>query len=535
MRNLRKRIRGALRRKRQDIFLSSALYVLISALVALKGPFVVTLFRLRLPALSPHSPALPLTLILVFCLLLPKYVNMKRVLLLFGIAALAHLLFFKPGSLTDDQPHGKTPATEIETSVNRNLLIISIGNLRPDRMSGYGAVRNTSMHIDRLAAGSLMFTSAYTNVPSAAAAHATLFTGLHAAAHGVSDAPFAPLKDGAERRTAPTLAELMRRGGWRTEAVIERGALPPAFNLDQGFDRYDTTAPDLPAAVALAVRRLEENRGEKLFMFFHTASLAPPFNPPAPYHTAYSPGYKGKLGYVVGLDDFLPINSGNLEPTPADEEHILALYDAELLYADVQLGRLLRHLRSSGLMERSVIVLLSDHGETLGEHGAYGDARRSLHEEALRIPLIISIPGVRRRSVDLRVSLVDVMPSLLDLFGIPPGGEFWGESIFALLSKTTGEKTGRAVFAETERGQKKAIIAGRYKFIMETRPETPAPRFNTAQNLFYFIGGRELYDLRSDPRERNNLVRTDSPRARAMEKLLNKTSAKARGGGPQHN
>lgn len=523
MRSLRKRIRELLKRKRQDIFLVSALYFLLYALVAVKGPFVATIFGLRLPVPTPHSTALPLTLILVFCLVFPKYLNMKRVAAFFCAAALAHILFFTPGPITDDQPPGKTPPLQIETSDDRDLLLISVGNLRPDRMSGYGAVRNTTLHIDRLAAGSLMFTAAYSNIPSTVAAHATIFTGLHASAHRAHDSPFAPLRNEAE-----TLAERMRRAGWRTEAVVEKDSLPAALNLAQGFDRYDDSPTGLPGAVERAVRRLEENRERKFFLFFHTARLTPPFNPPAPYHTRYSPDYGGGLGYLIGPDTLAAITAGNIEITPADEEHIRALYDAELLYTDVQLGKLLSHLRASGLLKETVVVLLSDHGETLGERGAFGDSRKNLHEEALRIPLLIFAPGSGRQpgsgrhSVPHRVSLVDVLPTLLDLFHIPFDGEaLHGESIVPLLSKDAANAPPGDVYAETGPGGKKAIIAGHHKFIREAEPEKPVSRFNTSQNLVYFLRGREFYDLETDPREQNNLVWLDSPRARQMEKRLN--------------
>jgi arylsulfatase A-like enzyme len=381
------------------------------------------------------------------------------------------------------------PATSgCRESPPANLLIVSLDTTRADRLGAYGYDRPTSPTLDQLAEQGALFRNAFTTAPSTLPAHSSLMTGLLPPGHGVRANGVFKL---AEERN--TLAEILSAHGFETGAVI--GALPldTSFGLAQGFDSYDgdfisgfSSNPGGEEGEWLghqyhdferraddvtdrAIRWLEE-RQSRWFLFVHY------FDP----HLAYEP------------------------PGPWDArfEHP---YDGEIAFADAELGRLLETVDE--LPGRTLIVLLSDHGEALGEHGEEAH-NFYLYNSTLQVPLVIILDGAVEpgTTIEANVSLVDVRPTVLELLGLGDSDPIDGRSLApALLSR--GEPENGPVYGETLAPRfeqelpylSRAVIDGDHKLIRSVTLGERKPEVSL-----------ELYDMRRDPAERTNLAGTET-------------------------
>lgn len=569
MRNPQKRIRAVLRRSKSDIIAAVCAYALAAAALALAGPFTVSLFTLRLIVADFAAPLFMIAPPLLLCMSLPKFVNYKRALLFLAAVAAAHAAFYRP-------PH---PAPPLMTAEKRppaalsvapdqlNLVIVNVVNLRADRLGAYGAVRPVSMGIDRVAAAGTVFTNAYAAATSGRGETEALFSGLHASA-------------GGSTAGVNSLPALLRRAGWRT-AALTQDREPPA-----GFDFARAHPASLESLVDGAMGWLDANGNRPFFLYVEVSRLTPPFNPPPPFHEMFSRGYDGPIGYSADEIELAALSANDF-PDPKDVEHARALYDSEIMYTDATLGRLFRRLREKPLKKKTVIVVVSGHGQPLGEHRRFGDKppegkvpsetagervrpraatsqRPSARafaptvrtdepvtaeppvpagsfgpepapwQEGARAALIIRVPGVAPGTIGAPVSLVDVAPTLLDILGAGYRRERMGGVSFADAVLGAARPPARAVLVEMsadalpmEPGNLKALAAGKYKFIRRTPKGAGRLNFNTLQNIVYFTRGRALYDLATDPNEKNDLAPGDPAAARYMEKLLDAEMKKA--------
>jgi choline-sulfatase len=366
---------------------------------------------------------------------------------------------------------GGAAARPREAGAKPSVLLISIDTTRADRLGCYGRPDASTPNLDRWAAEGVVFENAVTSVPVTLPAHASLMSGLLPHRHGVRDNGIYRVPD-----DPPTLAALLAEAGYDTAAVVGAAVLDRQYGLGRGFKRYEDSvgpmglaiaernAAAVTGAAAVAARSLRR----PFFLFVHY------YDP----HAAYNP------------------------PTPFAERFRSDLYQGEIAYVDEQIGRLRRELEGLGLLDGTVVVITSDHGESLGEHGepTHGVF---LYQATLRIPLIIVAPnrwpGGRR--VAKLASLIDVPPTLLDLTGLRVPGALDGRS---LAPAVEGEAPGaRWLPLESEFGYNSygwaplsGITDGTLKWI-----DAPEP---------------ELYDLVTDPAERNNLAR---PRPEDAERL----------------
>lgn len=362
-----------------------------------------------------------------------------------------------------------------------NLLLVTLDTTRADHLGAYGDTRAETPNLDRLAAGGLVFTDAVTPVPLTLPAHATLLTGLDPPGHGVRINGRFVL--GAEHET---LAEALRRAGYQTAAFVSSFVLDPRFGLDQGFDRYDArlettraaafapqTERSAGAVTDAAVGWLEDRHaagegGRPFVLWVHYFDPHDPYEPPEPFASRF-----------------------------ADRP-----YAGEIAYADRELGRILSTLERQGLAGRTVVLATADHGESLGEHGERYHSR-TLYEGAVRIPLILRVPGVTdgAGSVgDRVVSLADVAPTLLELLGLEPLGG-------------TGGTDGRSLLNEPGRveGPGRDGAAGRIVYLETLNPYLDngwAPLYAARSHGAKYVRAPrpELYDLEEDPGERRNLL-----------------------------
>jgi len=323
------------------------------------------------------------------------------------------------------------------------VIVISIDTLRADHVSA-----RTTPHIDALSRDGIVFRNAWSHSPLTLPSHLSMFTGMLPPEHGVRDNAGYRF----DAKAHPTVAALLRDQGYRTGAAVSAYVLRAATGVAAGFDAYDDAIGLVDGAPVGALQRsgdLTEGLAERwiaaqsekpFFFFLHL------YEP----HTPYTP-----------------------------------TYDADVAHADAIVGKFLGFLRQRGLYDRAVIVLLSDHGEGLMDHGEQ-EHGVLLYRESLQVPLIVKPPGARQhREVDSPVALIDVMPTILELAGCPaprtrgrslmsatPTAPIYSESLYARIHLGCGELRS---------------IVDRDRHVID--------------------GARgEVYDLTKDPAEKHNVI-----------------------------
>lgn len=344
------------------------------------------------------------------------------------------------------------------------VVLVSLDTLRADRLGAYGNDRGLTPNLDRFAAEAVLFEDAYAQATITAPSHAAIFTSRYPVDL------FGPVNRAA---TPPAdtrfLAEILKVYGYRTGAFVAGGDLSPELGLTRGFDTYTSTTRSFaslwhtaPAALAWLD---EQGDDAPTFTFVHGYDAHTPYLKPAPFGFLHAedpgegPGRAALLGpterIVEGrlLDDTLELNvlQGTLvhplsaeglarirerEGTPlapADLELVRDVYDGAVSYADAQFGLLMAGLQERGMLDEAVVVVLSDHGEQLGERGIFNHCC-GVGDEETHVVLMVRMPGggVARR-VDGLVELVDVLPTVLDLVGATPPAGMRGRSLAPAL------------------------------------------------------------------------------------------------------
>ncbi|MFQ5668900.1 MAG: sulfatase [Acidobacteriota bacterium] len=327
---------------------------------------------------------------------------------------------------------------EKTSPVPRNILLITLDTTRADHLSCYGYALLTTPNLDALASRGVRFTRASAVIPLTGPGHATILTGLLPRDHGA-------IRNGVPtRKHVPNLATVLRARGFRTAAFVSGWTLQAKLtHLDRGFrvyddkltDRYQLVNSQRPAneTVDRAVAWLAKNAGAPFFLWLHL------FDPHAPYTDHHLKIPLNPSGRGV------PPSSGD----PSD-------YAQEIAFADHQIGRVLGALDRAGLRGSTLILVVSDHGESFGEHGENGHGRE-LYETTQHIPLILVSPSLSGGEVsDLPVSTVDVAPTILDLLHLPPLPDAAGISLDRALRQPEPFAS-RNILEETYRGARKTF------------------------------------------------------------------------------
>jgi arylsulfatase len=311
----------------------------------------------------------------------------------------------------------------------------------------------------------------------------------------------------------PTLAEIMRRRGYHTIAVsaspIVRSTPTkenPNGGFGAGFDVFDESClwGDAAMVNARALELLEEVRGP-FFLYLHYMDPHGHYAPPATHQKQFAGSYDGHDFIAAG--DFHPLaemlyNDGpEIDFSDRDLQHLVDLYDEEILYFDGQFEQLVASLREDDLLDRSVLVFTSDHGEEFLEHGHLGHCR-GVWDTLTRVPLFMRIPGLDGGGrVDAAVQLIDILPTLLDALGIDGTGiPFEGITLRSLLEG--GDPTRNYAFAD--QSKYRAADDGRWQFILDGVESKVT-----------------LYDLHADPLEQNDLFTTSHPEGDRLGAVLN--------------
>jgi len=408
-----------------------------------------------------------------------KYLSVPALVFLSALAA----LFITCGKAPQKKP---------------NIILITLDTTRADHLGCYGYSRLTSPNLDSFARQAVLYTKCISTSSWTLPAHASLFTGKFTSSHGVRHHPKGPLfladavDEGRDRikirargmsAYETTLAEILKSEGYQTAGIAGGPWMKRIFGLDKGFDFYDDDqilrsggrSADLVNECAFGW--LDQVRKEPFFLFINYFDPHYPFQPPEEYADIFAK-----------RDRSVPL-------AKQPREIKIALYDAEIVFMDVFLGRLFDKLKTDGLFDNTMIVITADHGELLGEDYKWGHGKY-LTQEEIYIPLIVKYPSdlVPAGRSDQYIQLVDVFAMILHQLEIPFPENIQGEAPPAIT---------HPIISETYPLKKQAlrsIIEGEYK-------------------LVWHDGGiQELFNIVKDPEENRNLV-TEDPRLR--RKLLN--------------
>ncbi len=415
-----------------------------------------------------------------------------------------------------------------------NVLLITIDTLRADHVSAYGCARRTTPHLDALAAQGALFEVAYAPAATTGPSHATLFTSLYPARHGVltNGVPFAC--------TEPALSEVLTGKGYDTAAVVSSFVLSRRFAWNRGFAHFDDSFTRADASVvtetwegvpveggaldqranratdkAIAWLAGRPAGGRPFFLWVHYFDPHTPYDPPAADLAAF-PG-----------DDRDPLQAA------------IRRYDGEIHFADREIGRLLGFLAARPEGGNLLVVIAGDHGEGLMDHGHVHHGL-SLYEEDTRVPLIVRFPGRVKAGVHVGepVELLDVAPTILDLLGVDARAlPAEGRSLTPLLTGRPGW-IARDVFL-----QRRTFPAGANDnwFAPPWLPRPPGHpivggMFAVRSGRWKYIeapqaGTRELYDLATDPTERHNLATARPGVVEALHRAISTWLASVQRGG----
>lgn len=369
-----------------------------------------------------------------------------------------------------------------------NLLLVTVDTLRPDHLGAYGSHTSETPAIDRLAREGVRFDAAYAAVPLTLPSHSTIFTGLLPTTHGVRDNGGFRLEP-----TRSTLAGVLKANGYRTSGFVSAFVLDSRWGISNGFDDYYDQFPvsvgDLAAMArvqrpggetwAHAREWLDAHGGDRFFVWLHLFDPHTPYDPPDPFRTRF-------------------------------EDHP---YDGEIAYADSIVGEAIASLRAKGLLDRTLVAVVSDHGEGLGEHGE--DEHGLLaYDSTLHVPWIMRLPGGQFAGtiVSQPVGLVDLMPTLLDLLGVPVVGGLDGASV-ARFVRTPQSGGADVLYAET--------LYPRLRFGWSELVSVRDARFKLLR------GSRpELFEYRSDADETANVADRFPDAVRRLEQIVSKVTAK---------
>ncbi len=413
-----------------------------------------------------------------------------------------------------------------------HLLLITLDTLRPDHLNIYGYQRDTSSAISDLAKDSFVFENAFTVATNSGPSHATILTGLYPSQHGLMD------NGQAINPSIPTLAGILKERGYETAGFVGYHALNEESGLDKGFQSFEfipiashdhdekDSEDDLEGFKAVntwLMSWVQSDEKPSFFVWMHVQNIHESYDPPPPYNTLFK---KISLPQPLkGFEEEFDVRCANdlanawrkgIFPAHLKED-VIALYDGEIRLVDDQLRKIFAMLKSSGVYDDTVIVILSDHGEILFElyengffkKGPGHTARYS--DAATRIPLIIKPAGVSQNDSVSRpsslVSSIDLAPTILELLNQKPAPWMSGISLVPLMGRPDSSKPSQKIFIhESPYGTEfLGLRSKNWKLVIKNDEG---------------IEAKILVDLQNDPDEHRNVFSENSQKGDDLEKLL---------------
>jgi arylsulfatase A-like enzyme len=384
-----------------------------------------------------------------------------------------------------------------------NIIFFGIDSLRADHMSLYGYPRLTTPHMDRFAQGGTVFERTYSAYIPTTPAYTSMFTGMDLFSHQV----VALRHQGGLRPEVKTLAEVLRENGYFTTCVGFRGN--PA---SRGFDSYidfpgwgswnEGRSPKAENLNKVAIPELDRlaKASEPFLLFLRHMDPHAPYLPPAPYERMFYHGNEcdpknRSMDTVMSFKPFRDFFASWMPPGISDKDYVIAQYDGEVAYMDAAIETIFTALEAKGILDESIVVINSDHGETLYDHECYFD-HHSMYDQTLHVPLILRYPG--KVPAGLRVGGYnrheDLMPTILELAGIESGIKFDGKSLMPMIRGEVASYESEFYITECTWMRKHGWRTPQWKLIIALEPD------------MHFKPPVELYNLIEDPGELVNLA-----------------------------
>jgi len=402
-------------------------------------------------------------------------------------------------------PSKAPPKVEIPRIEKPDILIWLVDTLRPDHLGPHGYSRPTSPRLDEFARDAVVYQNAYAPSSWTKPATASLLTGVNPNRHKTV---------GYYGRLSGTrlIGEYLKPLGYQTAAFSANPWILPRWGFGAGFDFFNPAARHLSDAradkVANAVlRHLGKEATRPFFCYVHAMDPHEGYDPPPPYDTMWGERLpkRAKLGRWLR------------DPAPSVVEDLIKGYDGEIAFADEHFGKVLDFLKQRSLYEDTLIIFTADHGEEFFEHG-HGGHGRSLFEESVRVPLLVKFPknAEAGRRVSARVSLVDVLPTLLAYLELDRTAVLDGVDLVEAIGKPGGSRSTRAFFMQsdhvltrgrsktTERSVLAAVLLGRFKYVEQVLP----------------VARKMLFDVVADPDERVNVLGAELTAGVELARLL---------------
>jgi arylsulfatase A-like enzyme len=402
-----------------------------------------------------------------------------------------------------------------------DVILVVVDTLRADHLSHYGYGRPTGGGLDAFAGRATRYTQAYAPSPWTGTSTASIFTGLFATRHGVRR-PGDRLDD-----ELTTLPEILHEQGWHTVAHSLNVNVSKKTGYAQGFDLFNdflgttTDYPHIDAVLERVDRWLDARPERPFFLYLHSMNTHGPYRVPEDHRRSLL-GREPSRDFVYYGSLMASITSGRSLPRrrevgPAYLASLVDQYDTAVRYTSDALGELFADLARRGLYDDALVIVTSDHGEELFDHGGFSHGY-SLHGEVLRVPLYVKLPRQREGAVvDARVSLMDLAPTILQALGIDATAAFDGLP----LPATTEAGAARSLLHVSDWKKRcvgRALLSGRYKLI------------ELESNYEGLRNATRLYDVEADPAETLDLAAHKPELVAQLRRELEDAFARAQSG-----
>lgn len=373
---------------------------------------------------------------------------------------------------------------------NCNIILITLDALRADHLNCYGYKRETSPFISEFAKDTFIYQRVIAQCGSTHFSLASMFTSMY------TFADCALNERSALGKSYITIAEFLKKIGYKTYAIVGNEYVKKKFGFARGFDYYDDNFDGWRNAdelTTLAIKLLKEDKShKKFFLWLHYREPHSPYEPPLKYRKMFynKEPFKGE-----NKSDIYTIYGRKMILSKKEISELGDLYDANIRFADGALRELFEYLKKSGLLKNTIIIITADHGESLGEHNIFD--HNELYYGILRVPLIISIPEIKGKVVENPMALIDIFPTICELLGYknaPMLKRFRGKSVF---SET---KLQQDLYSEYD--NRFSLIVDNFRL------------FQDANNSY------ALYNIADDPYEMDNLVSKENQRLNIMKQKM---------------
>ena len=412
-----------------------------------------------------------------------------------------------------------------------NVILIIVDALRADHLGISGYHRATTPKIDELGEGGTYFRTAIPTMANTDPSIVSILTGLYPHSSGVRDIGY------KLNPSVNTLQKILHTNGYRT---IGHDIEMQECGINLGFDVFNPISWRIINKIKRTVRKtfdwkyninpaetltnfgikyINKLRNEKFFLYLHYIGPHWPYHSPQAYEHMFDPDYKGEHNFnqingKIKRRDLIFNNKLSKE----ENEHAIAHYDGAIRYIDYQIGRLLGQLENLKLKDNTLIILTADHAECFGEHGIYFNHGEYLYDEGMAVPLIFWHPKLPKKRIGTQAQLTDIFPTILEFLDIPLTDKIDGVSLLPLIRenkqvrKYTFGESSKSYFRECIRvyvdglkGKWRMIRTDEWKLIHIPHPE---------QDIY------ELYNLKNDPFEKNNLIGMETEIAESLKQNL---------------